>query len=489
MRNFSHRSSWVSALVASLAGVAVVLLMIWAPSKRISESVPKRNGVEKQDPPKAKGRFISDRAKERAKELDRRESGAASILDSKREEDLARLRRAFPGIVVDFDPVTGAPKHIVATGKFLSKAESGLKDPYQPVRQFIEEYPGLFGHRADELQKGHARITREDVTAHNGMRTVVWQQEVAGVPVFQTIVKANITKNGELVTLGSHFMNDAPKGAAKQIALITNPPLDAPKALAEVAQSLGGALDERKVTPEAAKQGVDQAQRLNAPGFTDTTAHLSWVPMDENTLRLAWEIETFSLTANEMFRVLVDAENGEVLVRQSLTTDISNATYRAFTSDSPTPFTPGHATPSSTQPTQVSRTLLTTQALNTTASPNGWINDGGNETVGNNVDAHLDLNADNLADTPRPQGSPSRVFDYTFNSASEPTTYRDASVTQLFYYNNWIHDRMYELGFTESAGNFQTNNFGRGGNGNDAVQADAQDGSGTNNANFSTPSD
>ena len=55
--------------------------------------------------------------------------------------------------------------------------------------------------------------------------------------------------------------------------------------------------------------------------------------------------------------------------------------------------------------------------------------------------------------------------------------------------NNWIHDKTYALGFTESAGNFQTNNFGKGGLGNDAVQADAQDGSGTNNANFNTPPD
>src|SRR5262249_7142920 len=36
---------------------------------------------------------------------------------------------------------------------------------------------------------------------------------------------------------------------------------------------------------------------------------------------------------------------------------------------------------------------------------------------------------------------------------------------------------------------FQVNNYGRGGAGNDAVQADAQDGSGTNNANFATPPD
>ena len=82
-----------------------------------------------------------------------------------------------------------------------------------------------------------------------------------------------------------------------------------------------------------------------------------------------------------------------------------------------------------------------------------------------------------------------RVFDFPADLTQEPTTYRNAAVTNLFYLNNWIHDKLYSLGFTESAGNFQNNNFGRGGLGNDAVQADAQDGSGTNNANFSTPSD
>ncbi|MGH2684919.1 MAG: M36 family metallopeptidase, partial [Actinomycetota bacterium] len=44
-------------------------------------------------------------------------------------------------------------------------------------------------------------------------------------------------------------------------------------------------------------------------------------------------------------------------------------------------------------------------------------------------------------------------------------------------------------GFTEAAGNFQVNNYGRGGEGNDSVRAEAQDGSGTNNANFATPAD
>ena len=71
----------------------------------------------------------------------------------------------------------------------------------------------------------------------------------------------------------------------------------------------------------------------------------------------------------------------------------------------------------------------------------------------------------------------------------DPSTYTNAAVVELFYWNNWMHDKLYALGFTEAARNFQSNNFGRGGLGNDAVQADAQDGSGVNNANFTTPGD
>ena len=59
----------------------------------------------------------------------------------------------------------------------------------------------------------------------------------------------------------------------------------------------------------------------------------------------------------------------------------------------------------------------------------------------------------------------------------------------LFYITNWYHDLLYHLGFTEAAGNFQQDNFGRGGKGSDFLLADAQDGSGTNNANFGTPAD
>jgi hypothetical protein len=70
----------------------------------------------------------------------------------------------------------------------------------------------------------------------------------------------------------------------------------------------------------------------------------------------------------------------------------------------------------------------------------------------------------------------------------------NAAITNLFYMNNVMHDVWYQYGFNEVNGNFQKNNYGKGGTANDFVFSDAQDGSNTdpqsiNNANFSTDND
>ena len=74
-----------------------------------------------------------------------------------------------------------------------------------------------------------------------------------------------------------------------------------------------------------------------------------------------------------------------------------------------------------------------------------------------------------------------------FPSSCFPDVYPGALT--LFYYNNLLHDYLYSIGFTEGLWNFQQDNFGKGGAGQDAVSAQVQDGSGTNNANFGTPAD
>ena len=83
------------------------------------------------------------------------------------------------------------------------------------------------------------------------------------------------------------------------------------------------------------------------------------------------------------------------------------------------------------------------------------------------------------------------MFDFTWNGGADPTTSlnQTAAVTNLFYLTNRLHDRLYGYGFTESAGNFQADNFGNGGVGGDPLNAEAQDGGAMNNANFATPPD
>ncbi len=130
------------------------------------------------------------------------------------------------------------------------------------------------------------------------------------------------------------------------------------------------------------------------------------------------------------------------------------------------------------------------------ASQYGWHDTDGVEgaeftdTRGNNVEAQTDLDANNIPDGDvRAEGGPNLIFDDPIDLAMQPGTYLEAAVGNLFYWNNILHDVLYRYGFDEASGNFQTNNYGNGGLGGDAAQADAQDGSGTNGANFGTPPD
>jgi hypothetical protein len=430
----------------------------------------------------------------------------AGIVPAAQEAALARLLEKDAGTEVDFDNVLGTPKFIRAREGFLTGPGGAgrtvdfavaqalpASDPHQPIKAFLNDHAALFGHGAEIL--AGARIKREFVTQHNGLRTVVWNQQLDGVDVFDAVLIGHVTKRGELVSISSHFVPAPAQAAnaamANRADTLAAPPISAAQAVVHAARSVGETVapaDLRSV--EGVVPGPEKHQQFRAQALTgDTDVRLAWLPLSRGAVRLSWDVILTSRQRGELFRVVVDAETGEVIIRRCLTEYISDATYRVYTSDSPSPFSPGHPTPLTAQPPVVPRTLVVTNALNTNASPNGWIDDGDNETRGNNVDAHLDRDNDNQPDLPRPQGNPARVFDFPLDLTMDPTTYSDAAVVNLFYWNNWVHDKLYELGFTEAAGNFQNNNFGRGGVGNDAVQADAQDGGGFNNANFSTQPD
>ena len=131
-----------------------------------------------------------------------------------------------------------------------------------------------------------------------------------------------------------------------------------------------------------------------------------------------------------------------------------------------------------------------------------WLAPGATETVGNNVDAYVDLVAPNgygaagapasgISNDFRAQLTGVDTFGNTYDTLLRPNdaTQRQAAIQQMFYNVNFLHDWFYDYGFDEQSLNAQTNNFGRGGLQNDPINAEGQDMSNLDNANMNTPAD
>ena len=424
------------------------------------------------------------------------------------------LEARSPGTRVDWDDILGSPRFILNERSFLSGPDGADEhlipnarpdplagDPHKAIKRFLNENSGLFGFNAAILSE--ARVSREFTTAHNGLRTVVWEQQLDGIPVFEAVLYGHIGRNGELVSLCSRFL---PTLAAPADAGVPNrefvqafPPISPQQAVSYAATNIGERLDASEVAgKDPLPEGADRRQRFEATALQgEATASLVWLPMSRQSMRLCWRVVLTGKTSGEMFQVLIDAQSGDSQVRHCWTFNANPVVYRIFPSDSPSPFSPGWSTPNTNQPSVTSRVLTNLVALSTNASPAGWISTGRSNTIGNNVDSHTDWFNHNpeygddppAGNAPRPTGTTNNgvlTFDFALDLNQSPTNgfNSTSAVVNAFYWINWMHDKLYDLGFTEAAGNFQQTNFGRGGIGGDAILIDVQDGHAfaTNNA-------
>jgi hypothetical protein len=419
------------------------------------------------------------------------------------------LRAMVPDVRISRDNILGTPSRIAGTRGFLTGPNGigggistaalsaiSTNDPHRIIKAFLNEHSAVFGHDAQALTA--ATVQRDYVTEHNGMRTTVWEQQVDGIAVYESLFVGHLTRNGELINISSRFVPNpiqaASVGVPNRSALVANPTIAPAQAITRAAANINVSLAENAVSLNGSAEGSNKKQTANVESLLGSTAvQLVWLPMNPESMRLCWQVILGSVEPMGHFLILVDAETGEVLLRRSLTAHIGPATYNVFTSDSPSPLSPGPDNPSPDQPPVVEREMITLSALDEGASPDGWIPDGQRTTSGNNAWVFLDRDFSETPDGPLPQGAgEDRIFDFPLNLEQAPLSYANASIVQFFYQANWFHDRAYQLGFTEAAGNFQVNNFGRGGFGNDNVIGLVQAGANlgfADNAFFSTPPD
>jgi subtilase family serine protease len=347
--------------------------------------------------------------------------------------ELQRAGAAARGRRVRLHPHTGAVRLLetpnIRAGRQASNGE---------LRTMLAASANRLGLERRDLES--LQVVRDYTSASTGLRHVIYRQTIAGIPVFDAAVTVHIDNDGDVVRMTSSAGHGRDHAAA--------PVVSAGEARSLAAQHAPG---------RARNQGPS----------------LVWFPVD-GALRLAWHVTVEPDSNDALYDVLIDGESGELLLRRNRVLSIEG-TGRVMQSAAtqlrdprlPDPM-PSSATSCPPPMNYELRDLATPyrDAANVVAHTG--------HLEGNNVQV-LRGNPSTPSATGTFDGS-SWLFDFPFNSAG-------SAETALFFAVNFAHDFFYDLGFNEAAGNFQVDNFGRGGVGGDSVRAVAR-AAGRNNATF-----
>lgn len=376
-----------------------------------------------------------------------------------------RAEAAADRLEIFWSELTGAPSRIHARGRPMMAGQSA--SPRGIAMSFLNRHRLLFGLSPQDIQE--IEVTRNFVTERNGVAHLTLQQKAFGIDVFGGSLKINLTYRGEIVNVSGE-----PIAGIHAAVNTASPQLTAAQAV------------------EAAAAGTSRR------GASDSDVlGLVLFPLSANNVRLAWRLTFEEAGTPNLYEALVDAVNGELLFRRSLTHyGHIPAHGEVYDGDAPIPYTPNE-----TPATTVNRA---DRAFNGGAffphdDPHfdWWAGGSRDTTTGNFVDAYADRDGDNSPDAgSRPTAGAGEDFTFPVDLSQAPSTYQDASVANLFFWNNRMHNFFYRLGFDEQSGNFQMDNFGLGGSGGDPVMAETQDNASPAdpdddpslcNANMSTP--
>lgn len=384
-------------------------------------------------------------------------------------------RFAASDIAATFDATTGVTRSLASRVGFLTAPTAG--HPEAIARSFALANASMLGLRDADF--ADMEITDSIYSRLSGTTHIYYRQRNLGLPVYNGQLHVNVQADGRILSVNNAFVPDI-----ANVATSVTPALGAEKAVASAAANLSVTMTSLPKVISVSKAGPDRRTLIQAPELSRSpiVAELVWVPVNAKQVALAWQFQIETLDGNHYFNFNVDASTNKVWTRLDW---VASDSYRAYKEPIESA---NHSTPP--QPTDA-RTVIANPA-DATASPLGWQNDGTTSFLnhrGNNVWAYDDRDANNGPPAMEPVCSDSHDCDFAVNFAMEPSTYTPGAITNLFYWNNILHDTIYQYGFDEVGGNFQVNNFNHGGVGGDSVRAEAQDGTGTNNANFATPPD
>ena len=359
---------------------------------------------------------------------------------------------------------------------------------------------GLLEQDVEELSTYNQYLSRK-----NGVVHLYAIQKVNGIEVFNGNVSAAF-KGEQIVHIGDNLR----RGIVGSVNATT--PVLSPLQAATTASELLGAGNANFSILETIS-GQEVLLNQGGVSFDNVPVKLVYQTTEDNQLKLAWDLSIHMTNQPHWYSVRIDALTGELLNQQdwivSCTFDShkhGNTTSVAskeseevfgFAQEAASVALAGeqyNVFPMPLESPNHGANELVVDPQDLEASPFGWHDTDGVEgaeftiTRGNNVLASDDIDADNNPGF-SPDGGAALDFNFEYQFDTAPVNMLDAVTTNLFYWNNILHDVMYQYGFDEVSGNFQQTNYTGEGAGNDFVFADSQDGGGLNNATFGTPPD
>lgn len=360
-----------------------------------------------------------------------------------------------------------------------------------------------------ELQKQRVETDEIHITDHytsQGITHIYFKESLDGIRVYNS-TGAIHHKGGTQIITKPNFLK-----YSKENRLLV-PKISPEQAIRNVVRASGIDYD-GEIEMSGTPVGNEKKQKVeeSALSLMPIEVKLQYLVFEKH-LRLVWEFAIEDPRTSWMKDYFVDAATGEILMEIDWTVacnhgDASeshsknckhdhNADYKREEKRSTmVPNTYEIYEWPVESPNYGNRSIVTSPwDDNLVASPNGWHVIGGNTfttTRGNNTDTYLDddnTNSPTGGDAARADGGADLEFIFPLDVTMDPVLYKEAALTNCFYWTNLMHDVWFNYGFDEVSGNFQEENYTPSGAGSDYVRSEVQDGSGTCNANFGTPPD
>ncbi len=304
-------------------------------------------------------------------------------------------------------------------------------------------------------------VDREYTDAHNGVTHIVYRQQFRGIEVYNAAWSVNINSSGQILSAGGELFGAPrvePPSLQNAVPAVRAAIQAVNSRLADGFQPiLNRSLVSRYGSIRFARGGLSE----------DIDGRMVWFGV-RGSLQPAWVFYVTDEDGVTSYASVVDDATGVSLSRQPATHfQNSSAKGLVFEQRGPNP-NPRPGILVTGPPPLVERTMQSF-AGDSIASPLGWVR--GTSTAGNNAvvgENPLGTNYLDPVTTKAKDGNFS--FPLLLGPGAPPTTaFTDAVNTNLFYWINRAHDLHYLSGFTEAAGNFQVENFGRGGVGGDPI--------------------